>query len=186
METAYNNPVEKYDKELTQLYEKYVHEFIAKHIKYGEADCFDAYGEAVLAIYEGIKTGKTRKGNPFEVKKDLKNLLFVSAKKRLLTILQKRSGKRKLESEYIQELALEIDEAKVVELDKIDANPKVEAIKRVLHKMGASCQEILRLFYFEGYDLQEIKEIKHYDNEAVVKQSLYRCREKLKEMLRND
>lgn len=186
METAYNDPVEKYDKELTKLYEKYVYEFIAKHKRYGEADCFDAYGEAVLAIYENIKTGKTRKGNPFEVKKDLKNLLFISAKKRLLTILQRRSGKRKLEKEYIQELTLAIDEPKVVEADKIESNPKVEGIKRVINKMGAGCQEILRLFYFEGYDIQEIKEIKKYDNEAVVKQSLYRCREKLKEMLNND
>lgn len=186
MGTEHNDPLDKYEKELTQLYEQYLKEFMVRHIKYGKEDCFDAYGEALLAIYEGIKKGKTRKGNPFEVKKDLKNLLFVAAKKKLLTILQKKSAKRKLEQQYIKELELEISKMEVVALDKVDTNAKVEAIKRVLHKMGASCQEILSLFYFEGYDIQEIRQIKQYDNEAVVKQSLYRCREKLKEMLSND
>ncbi len=136
---------EKYKEELSQLYETYVDEFVAKHKKYGEEDCLDAYGEAILSIYESLKSGKTRKGNSFVIKKDLKSLLFVSAKRRLLTLLQRNSGIKKLEGDYIQELELELEteENHGLVLKESPVTPAIESIKNALNNLGGNCQEAI-------------------------------------------
>ena len=49
--------------------------------------------------------------------------------------------------------------------------------------LGKKCQELLTLFYYRGYTIQEIMEAENYNSENVVKAAKSRCMKTLRERI---
>ena len=49
--------------------------------------------------------------------------------------------------------------------------------------LGKQCQELLTLFYYRGYTIQEIMEAENYNSENVVKAAKSRCMKTLRERI---
>ena len=67
-------------------------------------------------------------------------------------------------------------------VEKIIEKEEHLKMKRCLEKIGETCNKILQLFA-SGYKDKEIAEMMKYSSSEVVKQSRYRCMEKLSRVL---
>ena len=63
-------------------------------------------------------------------------------------------------------------------------NEEIKQIRASFSKMGEKCQEILRLFYYQEKNLDEITNIMQYQNKDVAKSQKSRCIKQLKELIK--
>ena len=59
----------------------------------------------------------------------------------------------------------------------------IQILRKSLPKLGEKCQEILNLFYFKEYNLDEITKLMKYDNKNVAKSQKSRCIKQLKDII---
>lgn len=89
-----------------------------------------------------------------------------------------KASKDDLHKEMTEEFALDDELELLLEKEK-----KIAAIEGVLTKIGAACQQLLKLFYFEKRKVKEIVEIAGYSSENTVKVQKYKCIERAKKMI---
>lgn len=70
-----------------------------------------------------------------------------------------------------------------LELESPDLTREQRLLKEHFKGLGAKCQELLTLFYYRGYTIQEIMEKGDYNSENVVKAAKSRCMKTLKERI---
>jgi RNA polymerase sigma factor (sigma-70 family) len=58
-----------------------------------------------------------------------------------------------------------------------------EKIDEHFEQLGDKCQKVLKLFYYDGFTLEEIQKQLNYDNYNVVKSQKSRCLKTLKELI---
>jgi len=56
-------------------------------------------------------------------------------------------------------------------------------LKKYYDQLGDRCKSILNLFYYQGYDLDEIRVILNYSNKKVLKSQKSRCLKQLKDLV---
>ena len=56
-------------------------------------------------------------------------------------------------------------------------------LKKYYDELGDRCKSVLNLFYYQGYNLDEIREILNYSNKKVLKSQKSRCIKQLKNLL---
>ena len=61
-----------------------------------------------------------------------------------------------------------------------------ELLNKYYSKLGKRCKEILKLFYYEGYTLDEIINILKYSDKNVLKSQKSRCMRQLKEWIKEE
>jgi RNA polymerase sigma factor (sigma-70 family) len=57
-------------------------------------------------------------------------------------------------------------------------------IKLSFNKLGERCKSVLNLYYYQGYNLDEITEILNYSDKKVLKSQKSRCLKQLKNLAR--
>jgi RNA polymerase sigma-70 factor (ECF subfamily) len=57
-------------------------------------------------------------------------------------------------------------------------------VRNALLKIGEKCRQLLQLFFYQNYNIQEIMEKMGYKNENVVSSHKSRCVKQLKEILK--
>ena len=58
-----------------------------------------------------------------------------------------------------------------------------ELLKKYYDQLGDRCKSILNLFYYQGYNLDEIRAILNYSNKKVLKSQKSRCIKQLKDLV---
>lgn len=137
-----------------------------------EQEVKDIYQDAVIAVYENAQKGKL---DTLEAR--LSTYLFSVGK---YMIFQKLKRKNKL---YIDDLNYETTAFPDLDVDEDTNTNRIQEMSTAFTKLGFQCQEVLRLFYYEEKNMDEIMQILNYSNKDVLKSQKSRCLKKLKEIL---
>lgn len=163
-------------KELEIVYTKYKPHFtnFARKYHIEEELIQDIYQDSVIVLYENILNGKLTK-----LQSSLKTYLFAIGKHKLIEHLRHVEKTPRINIP-VEEINL-LEEIAPFELDGEDEQATL--LQKAYRQLGKKCQEVLRLFYYEGKKLDEIQECLHYDSKDTVKSQKSRCLKQLKEIV---
>lgn len=161
-------------KALDEVYLRYRKEFLlySNRFSLSEEDVQDVYQDSVIALYENICRGKLE-----TLEGTLKTYLFAIGKYKMYNLTAQKSQLLSTDAsdwEYAEEEELfpvELEEARQVKVRKAYAG------------LGKKCKEVLRLFYYEGFSLDEIKTHLKYTSKDVLKSQKSRCVKHLKKLV---
>lgn len=151
---------------IEELFEKYYNDALlyslslTKNKKLAEDIVSDAFFKALSSADDGID--------------NFKSWLLKVCRNSYLNSLRK--------SKKLTPLDEQMKEDRESALDHIIKREEYRALYRAVSLLKATHQEVITLFYFENLPIKEIASITN-KNENVVKVSLYRAREELKELL---
>lgn len=166
--------------ERTQLafYDKYKAEFLnfAQKYKLPAEDIVEVYQDACLVVFENALNGKLAALNS-----SLKTYLFGVGK----FLIYKRY--RELQKQSSIQVADDWNQTYFDPFVENVENEKLKSIRIGIKGLGKKCREVLKLYYFEEKDLDEIKSLMNYESKNVLKSQKSRCLKQLKEIiLKND
>ena len=160
--------------EIEVFYTEYRSDFIAYARKHSIPleDIKDVYQDAVIALYENVRSGKLTK-----LTSSLKTYLFSIGRHLMLNRIRDRK-----KMSYLME-----DEIKKVNLEDLtfpdnELSEKQELMLSSLKELNESCQELLHLFFYRRYSIEAIMHKMGYKNENTVKAHKSRCQKKLREL----
>ena len=162
------------ERTVDRVYQEYRHGFIlfAKRYSIDEDSVLDIYQDAIIALCENAEKGKLD-----NLKSSLKTYLFSIGKYMIFAHLRKEQ--KNIEYENIDNFHFEWEE-----YTEEEDNEEIKQIRASFSKMGEKCQEILRLFYYQEKNLDEITNIMQYQNKDVAKSQKSRCIKQLKELIK--
>ena len=164
---------------LRKIYEKNREPFIKFSRKYNveKYDALDIYQDAIIVLYENIVSGKIT-----DLKSKVSTYLFAIGKYKIFQMHRDNS-----KVELTNELFMEDDN---IYLDVNLYNEKLTNRQGLLNKyyvqLGNRCKEILKLFYYDGYTLDEIIDILSYSDKKVLKSQKSRCMRQLKDWIKKE
>lgn len=169
------------DKEvLRSLYTKYRGPFIsfARRFCSNDHDILDAYQDAIIVLQE-----KAIKGDLDALRCSLKTYVFGIGKHLLYNTLRKQ--KKKVTQMSVAE---EVYDYSMIASDFLEENQLSERqiqLQKAFATLGKKCKEVLSLFYYRGYTIEEIGQRLNYENKNVVKSQKSRCLKQLKEKVQS-
>jgi RNA polymerase sigma factor (sigma-70 family) len=159
-----------------QLYLRYREPFVKwagerfHHLQTG--DFRDAFQEAVIALYENLRSGKIT-----SLRSSIKTYLFSIGYYKLIA-RAKESGKITLQNHW-NDLLLPS------EVHPYEAEKEEELLtnlpQALLQQTGEACRKVLTLFYFHRCSIAEIQLELNYQNEETVRAKKSRCLKNLRE-----
>ena len=160
---------------IQEIYKEYRPGFLlfATRFPLNEDAILDIYQDAVIALWENAQKGKLD-----NLDSSLKTYLFAIGKYMIYS--QLRDNKKEAAYEDLRNFGgdwEEYSEEMVEETEQINAS---------LAKLGDKCQKILRLFYYQEWNLDEITKIMNYENKNVAKSQKSRCIKSLRELLKSN
>src|SRR5690554_264705 len=161
------------EKTIRDLYNEYRHGFLLFANRYGleQEQNLDIYQDAIIALCENAQ-----KGHLDELTSSIKTYLFSIGKYMIYAKMRKK--KRINEFANIEEV-----EGDWIDYSEERENEDIQLLRKSLPKLGQKCQEILNLFYFKEYNLDEITKLMKYDNKNVAKSQKSRCIKQLKDII---
>ncbi|MCA1763862.1 MAG: RNA polymerase sigma factor [Cryomorphaceae bacterium] len=165
-------------KALEKIYLDYKTEFLqfGRSINVDEDVLLDVYQDSIIAFYENVQSGKLT-----SLSSTLKTYLFSIGKFKLFKI-NKEAQRFTVESTDTENEYTEVTDAYA---ENINAE-RLALIEKALDKLGKKCRELLRLFYYRGFDLEEIKNEMNLENKNTAKSQKSRCISQLKKLIKND
>jgi len=161
---------------LKHVYIKHRPAFIGFTKKYPitKEDAIDIYQDAVIALRDNAVNGTID-----NLKSELKTYLFTIGK---YMIYNKIKQQRKVH--------LVSDDTNFVENEDVfllndfnELTAEQEQLQVAFKTLGEKCKEVLTLFYYRGFNLEEIMLKLNYSNKDVVKSQKSRCIKSLKSMI---
>lgn len=140
-------------------------------------DVLDVYQDAIIALRENAL-----KGHLDGLKSELKTYLFSIGKYMIYNRLKEKN--KLFVSETIEEPD-DFDELKITDIG-YDFSPRQRQLQKAFKQLGEQCQNVLNLFYFRGYTLDDIVTKLNYNNKDVVKSQKSRCLKTLKDIIRKN
>ena len=170
------------DSVLKKVYEENRGKFLnfARRYHLSEEENIDIYQDAYIIFYENIMSGKVE-----TFTSSISTYLFGIGK--YLIFDQMRKNKKVISSEYDLSIVGSEDElVSTLEIEENGLTPEQELLQKYFSALGKKCQELLTLFYYRGYTINEIMEAENYNSENVVKASKSRCMKSLKELIQTN
>ena len=138
-------------------------------------DIVDAFQDAIIVLQE-----KAFKGDLDDLRCTIKTYLFGIGKYILYEKMRKQKktvSPMKLQEDY---------DYNTIALDFLDTQPnKMQLqLQRAFATLGKKCKEVLTLFYYRGYTIDEICQSLNYENKNVVKSQKSRCLKQLKDKIK--
>lgn len=166
------------DQILSEVYLTYKSDFIgyAKKLNLPEQEIIDVYQDAILALRENAMTGKLT-----ELNSSLKTYLFGIGKYMIYSNLRDKSKVHFKEFDELKNTEINHD------YDFLFARELSENQKKLqiaFKELGEKCKQILTLFYYKNYTLDEILDETDYSSRDVVKSQKSRCLKTLKEKIK--
>lgn len=161
---------------LETIYKEYRNPFLSFGSKYSidQEELLDIYQDSIIALFDNISNGKVE-----SLDSSLKTYLFSIGKYMIFKKLKR--------IEKIDELSIDVARLKnytvLIDDENEFSSNELNLFKNCFNKLGNQCQELLQLFYYRGYTLEEIQEKLSYDNYNVVKSQKSRCLRHLKELI---
>jgi RNA polymerase sigma-70 factor (ECF subfamily) len=138
-------------------------------------DALDIYQDAIIILYDNIVNGKIT-----ELSSKISTYLFAIGKYKIFQ-LHRDNAKVELKSElFVEEENIYLD----VDLHNEKLTNQQELLNKYYSLLGNRCKEILKLFYYEGYTLDEIIDILDYSDKKVLKSQKSRCIKQLKDWIK--
>ncbi|MEJ5996329.1 sigma-70 family RNA polymerase sigma factor [Pedobacter sp. Du54] len=136
-----------------------------------EADAKDVYQEAIIVLYDKIKSGN------FELSSKLKTYLYSVSRRIWLKKLAQQSKKTNNISDFEDVLVVEDDFERHEEIDQ-----QFDQMSKALNHLGEPCKTIIQDFYLRNLSMQEICEKFGYTNTDNAKTQKYKCLQRLKKL----
>ena len=170
------------DKVLRRVYEQNRDKFLnyARRYNLSEDENIDIYQDAYVIFYDNVMSGKIERFTS-----SISTYLFSIGK--YLIFDQMRKNKKKVSGNYDLSLVGEDDhDVSTMEMDRPDLTNEQALLKKYFDTLGAKCQELLTLFYYRGFTINEIMEAENYNSENVVKAAKSRCMKTLRERIHSN
>lgn len=161
------------NKALKQIYLEHKEEFLgfSKKFSIQENDALDCYQDAIIALQE-----QAIKGNLDTLKSTIKTYLFGIGKYMMYEKARKNS------KVVFQDSPLK--DTDIIEVDYYEeVTEQQQKLQKGIQQLGKRCREVLRLFYYRGFTIDEIAEHLSYENKNVVKSQKSRCLKQLKNII---
>lgn len=130
----------------------------------------DVYQDATIALYQNFVTKQLVLDTG-----TLRTYLFAIGKYKMYDILKQRKKViLKDAPEKVTEFEIVVDSAPSEEQKKLAINFKT---------MSPSCQEVLKMYYYQNLTIKEIVNLTHYKDENTVKSHKSRCLKGLKQRI---
>ena len=170
------------DKLLRYIYEDNRDKFLnyAKRYNLSEDENIDIYQDAYIIFYNNVMSGKLE-----SFTSSISTYLFSIGK--YLIFDQMRKNKKIVGENYDLSRVGEADgQVGTFEVERPDLTTEQALLKKHFSELGAKCQELLTLFYYRGFTIQEIMEVENYNSENVVKAAKSRCMKTLRERIQTN
>lgn len=167
------------EKTLRKVYEENRDKFLnyAKRYNLSEDENIDIYQDAYVIFYDNVVSGKIE-----GFTSSISTYLFSIGK--YLIFDQMRKNKKTVSGDFNLSLVGETDEqTSDFEMERSDLTTEQALLQKYFSTLGTKCQELLSLFYYRGFTIQEIMEAKNYNSENVVKAAKSRCMKTLRERI---
>ncbi|MCD6543482.1 MAG: sigma-70 family RNA polymerase sigma factor [Flavobacteriaceae bacterium] len=148
----------------------------AKNYHIEEFDSLDIYHDSIVALQDNAFKGKLD-----NLKSSISTYLFAIGKYKIFHLFRERKKLRITNDIEIVEKNFDYD----VDLYGKNLTNQQTLLKSGFHKIGKRCKEILELFYYSGYNLDEITDILNYSDKNVLKSQKSRCIKQLKKIVFN-
>jgi len=170
------------DAVIRQVYEENRNKFLnfARRYHLSDDENIDIYQDAFIIFHDNVMSGKVQKFTS-----SIATYLFGIGK--YLIFNQMKKNKRTVGSNYdVARAGAEDELVAAWEIDEPDLTPEQQLLQKHFPSLGKQCQELLTLFYYRGYTIQEIMEAENYNSENVVKAAKSRCMRTLKERIKEN
>jgi RNA polymerase sigma factor (sigma-70 family) len=145
----------------------------ARKFKLSDDDIVDVYQDAIIALQE-----KAIKGEIEKISCTVKTYLFGIGKYMLYE-------KSRRNNKTVSNFPLEKEAYNYKEISDAFFEDEPNKFQVLLQKgfaeLGKKCKEVLTLFYYRGFTIDEIAEKLNYNNKNVVKSQKSRCIKQIKE-----
>ncbi|QCW98888.1 sigma-70 family RNA polymerase sigma factor [Aggregatimonas sangjinii] len=170
------------DSVLRQVYEENRDKFLnfARRYHLSEDENIDIYQDAFIIFHENVMSGKVK-----SFTSSISTYLFSIGK--YLIFDQMKKNKRTVGAKYdLSRVGTDDDLVETLEIDEPNLTPEQRLLQKHFPSLGKQCQELLTLFYYRGYTIQEIMQAENYNSENVVKAAKSRCMRQLKERIKEN
>ncbi|TVZ56287.1 RNA polymerase sigma factor (sigma-70 family) [Lutibacter sp. Hel_I_33_5] len=161
---------------LKELYTENRDAFIEFGYKFSKnkEDILDVYQDAIIVLQEQALEGKMD-----NLTCTVKTYLFSIGKYMLYD--KNRKNNKSVTSDFLEK---EDYNYKEIAADFTDdtSNENIKKLQIAFGKIGKKCKEVLSLFYYRGYSIDEIATSLNYENKNVVKSQKSRCLKQLREL----
>ena len=137
-------------------------------------DAVDIYQDAILVLRENAMRGKIDSLNS-----NISTYLFAIGKYKIFHSYRLKSKVELMNEISFDEKNLDFD----VNLLEEELTNQQKLLKQYFNKLGDRCKNVLKLFYYQGYTLDEITEVLNYSNKKVLKSQKSRCVKQLKDLV---
>lgn len=161
---------------LEKIYKENRNAFInfSKRYNISKDDAVDIYQDTIIALHENAVNGKINSLNS-----SISTYLFAIGKYKIFQLLRKNNT-----VDLNQKITIEsTNEVLDVNLSNEKLTNRQKLISKNLEKIGSRCKEVLKLFYYQGYTLDEITVILNYSSKEVLKSQKSRCLKQLKKII---
>ena len=164
-------------KALEFAYLSYRQSFLsyAKKFPLDDDTMIDIYQNAIIALRENAMNGHID-----TLKSEVKTYVFSIGKYMIYKELKSQKKMFTIQNDTATEFKEEVVD---IELFNDDLNDQQKQLQLAFKSLGETCKKILTLFYYRGFDLEEITESLKYANKDVVKSQKSRCIKSLKALI---
>ncbi|MGI9530139.1 RNA polymerase sigma factor [Lutimonas sp.] len=146
----------------------------AKKYNVSEYDAIDIYQDSIMVLRENAINGRID-----ALQSNISTYLFAIGKYKIYYNFRVQS-KTILNNDFnLVEENLDFD----VDLYGASLTKEQKLLKKYYDRLGDRCKSILNLFYYQGYNLDEIRTILNYSNKKVLKSQKSRCLKQLKDLV---
>lgn len=142
-----------------------------------ECDAVDIYQDSILVLRENAVNGRLD-----GLKSNISTYLYAIGKYKIYHNFRVKS---RIDLDHEIELPAENVDFDV-NLYEDGLTKEQRIIRKCFEKLGERCQSVLRLFYYQGYNLDEIREILNYSNKKVLKSQKSRCIKQLRDLVNKE
>lgn len=158
---------------LEETYAKYRSAFLMYMSRYqlNREDVLDIYQDAIIDLYQNLVVRNVELKN-----NNLKSYLFGIGKNKIFDRFKELKKKREYEPQLETFSEIKLPDNQPTERQKL--------LAQHFSKLGESCREILKMYYYRGLTIKEMVELSHYKDENTVKSHKSRCLKKLKNAIK--
>ena len=146
----------------------------AKKYNVSEYDAIDIYQDSIMVLRENAISGRID-----ELQSNISTYLFAIGKYKIYYNFRVKSKTILNNDLNLVEESLDFD----VDLYGAELTKEQKLLKKYYDRLGDRCKSILNLFYYQGYNLDEIRTILNYSNKKVLKSQKSRCLKQLKDLV---
>ena len=159
------------DEALTSIYQMYREDCITwlqKSYNCTREESLDIFQTTVVILYDNVISEKLS-----HLTSDMKTYLMGIARNKALEMIRKKK-----KSTYIEPLDSWVDYVKEDQEEAI-LEEQILAASKALNQIGDPCKSLLRYFYYQNKNMEDISKIMGYKNADTVKNKKYKCLKRL-------